>query len=84
MPSKVKCFIFEARNLPVMNRSLNSTEAFIEIKWGSFPVKRTPVIRDVNPKWNTGHKYEVPNISCILINRLLRIAFCKTFQLKLE
>ena len=54
MPAKVKVRVLAARNLPVMDRSSENTDAFAEVKLGdSRPPQKTDVCRkSLNPTWN--------------------------------
>ncbi|KAL4225070.1 C2 domain-containing protein 5 [Mactra antiquata] len=60
MPGKVKVKVIAARGLPVMDRSTDSTDAFVEIKFGS-DVQKTDVFkRSLSPQWNSEwFKFEV-------------------------
>lgn len=53
MPGKVKVKILAGRNLPVMDRSSDTTDAYVEIKLGSITQKTDVFRKSLNPKWNS-------------------------------
>lgn len=53
MPGKVRVKIIAGRNLPVMDRSNDSTDAYVEIKLASVTYKTDVYRRSLNPQWNT-------------------------------
>jgi hypothetical protein len=60
MPSILKVKIINARDLPVMDRSTDLTDAFVEIRFGSLDPHRTAIARrTLSPVWNevSFHKY---------------------------
>ncbi|XP_060570000.1 LOW QUALITY PROTEIN: C2 domain-containing protein 5-like [Ruditapes philippinarum] len=60
MPGKVKVKVVAARGLPVMDRSTDLTDAFVEIKFGSEVQKTEVYKRSLNPQWNSEwFKFEV-------------------------
>ncbi|XP_045174900.2 C2 domain-containing protein 5-like isoform X1 [Mercenaria mercenaria] len=60
MPGKVKVKVVAARGLPVMDRSTDLTDAFVEIKFGSEVQKTDVYKRSLNPQWNSEwFKFEV-------------------------
>lgn len=53
MPSEVKCIIFAARNLPVMETNRNTTDAYCQLHFGKNDVIQTKTIyNQLNPKWD--------------------------------
>ncbi|KAI9332249.1 hypothetical protein BDR26DRAFT_921829 [Obelidium mucronatum] len=53
MPSIIKVRIQSARNLPVMDRATELTDAFVEVRYADYDVVRTKVCRrTLNPTWN--------------------------------
>lgn len=60
MPGIVKVKILEGRNLPVMDRSADTTDAYVELKLGSITYKSDVYRKSLNPQWNTEwYKFEV-------------------------
>lgn len=53
MPGKVKVKILAGRNLPVMDRSSDTTDAYVEIKLGSITHKTDVFRKSLNPQWNS-------------------------------
>jgi len=45
MPSKIICQIVKARNLPMMDRKRNTTDALVEVHWNDSTIKRTKVVK---------------------------------------
>src|SRR4051812_10723920 len=64
MPCVLKVKIVAARNLPVMDRTSELTDAYCEIKFVDLEIQRTPVARKtLNPVWNEDFRLEVSNDS---------------------
>ncbi|XP_018327018.1 C2 domain-containing protein 5 isoform X4 [Agrilus planipennis] len=60
MPGKVKVKIIAGRNLPVMDRSSDTTDAYVEIKLGSVTYKTDVCRKSLNPQWNSEwYRFEV-------------------------
>lgn len=60
MPGKVKVKITSGRNLPVMDRSSDTTDAYVEIKLGSTTYKTDVCRKSLHPKWNSEwYRFEV-------------------------
>ncbi|CAB0035264.1 unnamed protein product [Trichogramma brassicae] len=60
MPGKIKVKILSGRNLPVMDRSADTTDAYVEIKFGSTTYKTDVCRKSLNPQWNSEwYKFEV-------------------------
>lgn len=53
MPGKVKVRILAGRNLPVMDKSSDTSDAFVEVKLGSTTYKTEVYRRSLNPYWNS-------------------------------
>ncbi|XP_076116321.1 C2 domain-containing protein 5-like isoform X2 [Mytilus galloprovincialis] len=53
MPGKLKVRILAGRDLPVMDRSTDLTDAFVEVKFGSETVKTDVFKKSLNPHWNS-------------------------------
>ncbi len=80
MPGIVKVKIIEGKNLPVMDRLADTTDAYVELKLGNITYKSDVYRKSLNPQWNTEwYKFEVrkycthcnfiPNI----INKMINI-----------
>jgi len=41
MPSELKCIIYGAKNLPIMEKSRNTTDAYCELYFGKSEMRRT-------------------------------------------
>ncbi|XP_039297495.1 C2 domain-containing protein 5 isoform X4 [Nilaparvata lugens] len=60
MPGKVKVKILAGRNLPVMDRSSDTTDAYVEIKLGNTTYKTDVCRKSLNPQWNSEwYKFEM-------------------------
>ncbi|XP_018573148.1 C2 domain-containing protein 5 isoform X2 [Anoplophora glabripennis] len=60
MPGKVKVKISSGKNLPVMDRSSDTTDAYVEIKLGSTTYKTDVCRKSLHPQWNTDwYRFEV-------------------------
>ena len=53
MPGKVKVKIVAGRQLPVMDRSSDTTDAFAEVKLGDTTFKTDVFRKSLNPLWNS-------------------------------
>ena len=53
MPGKVKVRVLAARNLPVMDRSSDTTDAFAEVKLGDVTFKTEVFRKSLHPAWNS-------------------------------
>ena len=53
MPGKVKVRVVAGRNLPVMDRSSDTTDAFAEVKLGDTTFKTDVFRKSLNPAWNS-------------------------------
>lgn len=53
MPGKLKIRILAGRDLPVMDRSTELTDAFVEVKFGSETLKTEVFKKSLNPHWNS-------------------------------
>lgn len=62
MPGKVRVKIIAGRNLPVMDRSNDTTDAYVEIKLGSITCKTDVYRKSLHPQWNSDwFRFEVPH-----------------------
>ncbi|GLG96182.1 Putative ca2+-dependent phospholipid-binding protein, partial [Gryllus bimaculatus] len=60
MPGKVKVKILAGRNLPVMDRSSDTTDAYVEIKMGNTTYKTDVFRKSLNPVWDSEwYRFEV-------------------------
>ena len=57
MPSIIKLKILEGRNLPIMDKSTDSSDAYCVIKFDNTE-QRTPTIHSLEPKWNYACRWE--------------------------
>ncbi|XP_040568632.1 C2 domain-containing protein 5 isoform X2 [Lepeophtheirus salmonis] len=53
MPGKVKVRILSGRNLPIMDRSAETTDAFAEVKFSETTFKTEVFRKSLNPEWNS-------------------------------
>ena len=53
MPGKVKVRVLAGRNLPVMDRSSDTTDAYVEVKLGQVTFKTEVFRKSLNPQWNS-------------------------------
>jgi len=72
MPCILKVKIISARNLPVMDRKTELTDAYVEIKFDSFEETTKICRKTLNPVWNEDFRFEV-NDDSILQNEPLEI-----------
>ncbi|KAI9208468.1 uncharacterized protein BJ171DRAFT_207984 [Polychytrium aggregatum] len=60
MPCILKVRIVSARNLPVMDRATELTDAFVEIKFSDLEVQKTSICRrTLNPVWEKDFRFEI-------------------------
>ncbi|XP_023934542.1 C2 domain-containing protein 5 isoform X2 [Bicyclus anynana] len=57
MPGKIKVKVLAGRNLPVMDRASDTTDAFVEIKFGGVTHKTDVCRKSLNPQWNSTEWY---------------------------
>ncbi|KAG6446105.1 hypothetical protein O3G_MSEX004281 [Manduca sexta] len=57
MPGKIKVKVLAGRNLPVMDRASDTTDAFVEIKFGGVTHKTDVCRKSLNPHWNSTEWY---------------------------
>ncbi|XP_028039198.1 uncharacterized protein LOC114249729 isoform X2 [Bombyx mandarina] len=57
MPGKIKVKVLAGRNLPVMDRASDTTDAFVEIKFGGVTHKTDVCRKSLNPHWNNTEWY---------------------------
>lgn len=69
MGATVKIFIKQARNLPVMDRASNLTDAYVQLKFGpSFDEKTSVCKKTLNPVFNQTFRFEVTDVTYIQDN----------------
>jgi len=69
MGATVKIFIKQARNLPVMDRTSNLTDAYVQVKFGtSFDEKTSVCKKTLNPVFNQTFRFEVTDVTYIQDN----------------
>ena len=60
MPCILKVRIISARGLPIMDRTSELTDAYVEVKFGDFDAQKTAVCKkSLNPNWNEDFRFEV-------------------------
>ncbi|XP_053615323.1 C2 domain-containing protein 5 isoform X3 [Plodia interpunctella] len=57
MPGKIKVKVLAGRNLPVMDRASDTTDAFVEIKFGGVTHKTDVCRKSLNPHWSSTEWY---------------------------
>ncbi|XP_045779188.1 C2 domain-containing protein 5 isoform X3 [Maniola jurtina] len=57
MPGKIKVKVLAGRNLPVMDRASDTTDAFVEIKFGGVTHKTDVCRKSLNPQWSSTEWY---------------------------
>ena len=63
MPGKVRVKVVAGRNLPVMDRSSDTTDAFAEVKLGDTTYITDVYRKSLNPAWNSDwFKFEVDDL----------------------
>ncbi|KAJ3333792.1 hypothetical protein HDU76_003606 [Blyttiomyces sp. JEL0837] len=60
MPCILKVRVVSARNLPIMDRTTELTDAFVEVRFSDYDSVRTQICRrTLNPVWNEDFRFEV-------------------------
>ncbi|KAJ3271763.1 hypothetical protein HDV01_006371 [Terramyces sp. JEL0728] len=60
MPCILKVRIIEARNLPIMDRTTELTDAYVEVKFANLDAVKTHICRKtLNPVWNQDFRLEI-------------------------
>lgn len=60
MPCILKTRIIGARDLPVMDKATELTDAYVEVRFADYDVQRTHICRrTLNPVWNEDFRFEV-------------------------
>ncbi|KPJ03475.1 Uncharacterized protein KIAA0528-like [Papilio xuthus] len=57
MPGKIKVKVLAGRNLPVMDRASDTTDAFVEVKFGGVTHKTDVCRKSLNPHWSSTEWY---------------------------
>ena len=79
MPGKIKVKVLAGRNLPVMDRASDTTDAFVEIKFGGVTHKTDVCRKSLNPQWNSTewYRFEVCDKKTPYVyNIFIKILFC--------
>lgn len=66
MPGKVKVKVLAGRNLPVMDKGSDTTDAYVEIKLGNVTHKTDVCRKSLNPQWNSSEWYRFEVSRCCL------------------
>ena len=68
MPASVRVCVVQARNLPVMDKTHNSTDAYVEVRFGRFAKQNTAIqTRTLNPVWQATFDFEVRCCVCVCV-----------------
>ena len=60
MPAAIKIRVLEARDLPIMDRATEPTDAYVELRFADNSPLRTPVARrTLNPQWHQDFRFEI-------------------------
>jgi Ca2+-dependent lipid-binding protein len=63
MPGRVKVRVVAGRNLPVMDRTNETTDAYVEVRFGSTTYKTEVCRKSLCPQWNSEwFRFEVRNL----------------------
>lgn len=60
MPSELTINIYQAKNLPIMEKNRNTTDAYVIVKFGDTIKKTETKNNTLNPFW--GWKYSIESI----------------------
>lgn len=83
MPGKVKVKILAGRNLPVMDRSSDTTDAYVEIKLGSITHKTEVFRKSLNPQWNS--EWFIFEVRNLLFNLYaINVCMLKYFEISVQ
>ncbi|WKY15912.1 hypothetical protein Q1695_000971 [Nippostrongylus brasiliensis] len=52
LPVRLEVAVVSAKGLPIMNKSINSTDAFVEVRFAD-EVQKTEVVTSLNPHWDS-------------------------------
>lgn len=81
MPGKIRVKIIAGRNLPIMDRSSDTTDAYVEIKLGSDTFKTDVYRKSLHPQWNTDwFRFEVSDYLIIRYLGTLKIQTSATLS----
>jgi Ca2+-dependent lipid-binding protein len=53
MPGRLRVRVHGARNLPVMDRAADTTDAYVEMHFGDTTYKTDVYAKSFSPQWNT-------------------------------
>ncbi|PAV88382.1 hypothetical protein WR25_05976 [Diploscapter pachys] len=54
LPVRLEIAIISAKSLPIMDKSINSTDAFVELRYLD-SIEKTDVVTSLNPVWNSDY-----------------------------
>uniref|UniRef100_A0A7S2W4C5 C2 domain-containing protein n=1 Tax=Mucochytrium quahogii TaxID=96639 RepID=A0A7S2W4C5_9STRA len=63
MPSTIKIRVIEARELPVMDRTSNLTDAFVDVRFSNNAYQTSIVRKTLNPVWKEDTRFDVADDS---------------------
>ena len=58
MPSELKVIIYGAKNLPIMEKSRNSTDAYCEVYFGKNQYKTQTIYNNLEPRWDQSFEFD--------------------------
>jgi hypothetical protein len=59
MPAAIKIRVLEARDLPVMDRATELTDAYVELRFADNAARTTVARRTLNPQWHQDFRFEI-------------------------
>jgi Ca2+-dependent lipid-binding protein len=60
MPSTLKIRVVQARDLPIMDKQHESTDAYVQVKFGDEPTQQTDIVfRSLHPVFNADFRIEI-------------------------
>jgi Ca2+-dependent lipid-binding protein len=58
MPSELKVIIYSAKNLPVMEKSRNTTDAYCEVYFGKKQFTTVTIYDNLEPVWDEPFEFD--------------------------
>ena len=58
MPSELKVIIYGAKNLPIMEKSRNTTDGYCEVYFGKNQYKTQTVYNNLEPRWDQAFEFD--------------------------
>lgn len=85
MPGKVRVKILAGRNLPVMDRGSDTTDAYVEIKLGTITCKTDVYRKSLHPQWNSDwFRFEVSWWWwCELVHKMIYVQHIHMYVIRL-